>query len=183
MLKEYHNTFLGIQCRIILRTWLLLSLQDEKSCLLYFNVKISQSLTSLLFSSAFGLFNFLKTSKRAKMTPHIDAWILVAENMNDALLWFTNDMYHCRQEQWSYFPLFLNVPCFDLHNFYATGRQSIVTKMFLNVLIRRFLIKKASVCKNQSNNITKRFFVILDMKSLKLFMVLVHFIKFSSDRI
>ena len=140
-------------------------------------------MTSLLFSSAFGLFNFLKTSKRTKMTPYIDAWILVAENMTDALLWFTNDTYHCRQDHWSYFPLFLNLPCFDLHNFYATGRHSIVTKMFLNVLIRRFLIKKASVCKNQSNNITKRFFVILDMKSLKLFMVLVHFIKFSSDRI
>ena len=140
-------------------------------------------MTSLLFSSAFSLFNFLKTSKRTKMTPYIDAWILVAENMTDALLWFTNDTYHCRQEHWSDFPLFLNLLCFDLHNFYATGRQSIVTKMFLNVLIRRFLIKKASVCKNQSNSITKRYFVILDMKSLKLFMVLVHFIKFSSDRI
>ena len=140
-------------------------------------------MTSLLFSSAFGLFNFLKTSKRTKMTPYIDAWILVAENMTDALLWFTKDTHHCRQEHWSYFALFLNLPCFDLHNFYATGRQSIVTKMFLNVLIRRVLIKKVSVCKNQSNNITKRFFVILDMKSLKLFMVLVYFIKFSSDRI
>ena len=139
----------------------LIFVRREKLPLIFYCDNLSffpQSLTSLLFSSAFSLFGFLKTRKRAKMTPYIDAWILVAENMTGALLWFTNDTYHCRHEHWSYFPLFLNLPCFNLPNFYATGMQSIVTKMFLNVLISRFLIKKASVCKNQPNNITKRNF-------------------------
>ena len=146
-------------------------------------MKYCLNVRSLLFLKALGLFSFLKTSKRAKVTPYIDAWILVAENMTDALLWFTNDTYHCRQKHWSYFPLFLNVTCFDLPNFYATGMQSIVTKMFLNILISRFLIKKAFECENQPHSITKRFFVILHMKSLRLFMILVLFIKFSSDRL
>ena len=122
--------------------------KTSKSCL---------NVTNLLFSSAFGLFRFLKTSKRAKLTPYIGTWILVAENMTDPLLWFTNDTYHCRKEHWSYFPLFLNLPCFDLPNFYATQMQSIVTKMLLNVHISRFLIKKVFVCKNQSNNILTDF--------------------------
>ena len=144
----------------------LIFVRREKLPLIFYCENLSffsQSLTSsksdeFAFFISFGLFSFLKTSKRAKMTPYIDAWILVAENMTGALLWFTNDTYHCRHEHWSYFPLFLNLPCFNLPNFYATGMQSIVTKMFLNVLISRFLIKKASVCKNQPNNITKRNF-------------------------
>ena len=47
--------------------------------ILFFQSLTSSKSDEFAFFISFGLFSFLKTSKRAKMTPYIDAWILVAE--------------------------------------------------------------------------------------------------------
>lgn len=78
------------------------------------------------FSVYCGFYKKGKPSKMVKIMSCIDAWILLA------LLVTYYDTYHCRQEHWSYFSLFLNLPCFVLPTFYTNRSQDIVLEMFLN---------------------------------------------------
>ena len=126
------------------------------------------SVTSLLFSLKFSLFRFLwkwKTSKQVKMTSYIDSWILIVENMTVFYKGLQTIRYHCTQEHWIYFSLFLNPLCFILSISYFARTQGIVLKMFLNVLINIILIKKHACVKISIIAPLKNFSVMVGMKS------------------